>query len=75
MDYRTLLNQNIEKFFEFTFTDGEKTVGKVVFVDLDANEFIYELKSTNEPTRYANRFGKYSAGFGDLKSAELLDRE
>jgi hypothetical protein len=74
MEHKELLRNNIDKFFEFTFTDGEKTVGKVIFVDTEANEFIYELKSTTEPTRYANRYGKYSAAFSDLKEVELLDR-
>lgn len=63
------------KTFEFTFTDGEVTVGKLLEVNVRSGEFIYEMSATNEPTRYRNPHGKYSALFTDLTDARLLDVE
>jgi hypothetical protein len=70
-----LLRANEGKYFEFKFADGEKTVGKLVFVDMDSGQFIYEMSATTEPTRYQNRLGQYSATFAELATIELLDRE
>ena len=70
-----LMRDKEGKFFEFKFSDGERTVGKLLFVDLESQQFIYEMSATNEPTRYQNRLGQYSASFAELATAELLDRD
>jgi hypothetical protein len=75
MTNEELLKANLNKFFEFTFSDGETTVGRLLRVNERNNEFVYEMSSTNEPRRYHNRLGKYAASIADLVSAELLDKE
>jgi hypothetical protein len=75
MTTRDLMCANVDKFFEFVFTDGEKTVGRLLRVNERNDEFIYEMSSTNEPTRYESRLNRYSATFSDLVSAQLLDQE
>jgi hypothetical protein len=67
------MHENQGKFFEFNFSDGEVTVGRLLLVDKAHNEFIYEMRSTNCPTRYANRLGTYSAAFSELNNVRLLD--
>jgi len=75
MTYQELMRNNEGKSFEFKFTDGEKTVGKLLFVDDETKQFIYEMSATNEPTRYQNRLGQYAASFSDLEAVELLDKD
>jgi len=75
MTNQELMRDKEGKLFEFKFNDGETTVGKLLFVDLETGQFIYEMSATNEPTRYQNRLGQYSASFGELQTAELLDKE
>lgn len=75
MTKQELLRDNQGKFFEFHFCDGERTVGKLLRVNERNNEFVYEMSSTNQPTRYENRQGKYSALFSDLASVQLLDTD
>lgn len=70
-----LLQKNEGKYFEFKFADGEKTVGKLIFVDMASGQFVYEMSATTEPTRYQNRLGQYSASFAELVNIELLDRD
>jgi len=75
MTNQELLRTNEGKYFEFKFADGEKTVGKLVFVDIDSGQFVYEMSATTEPTRYQNRLGQYSASFTELSEVELLDKD
>jgi hypothetical protein len=75
MTTEELLKANLDKFFEFTFSDGETTVGRLLRVNERNNEFVYEMSSTNEPKRYHNRLGKYAASISDLQSAQLLDKD
>jgi hypothetical protein len=75
MTKQELMQTNEGKYFEFKFADGEKTVGKLVFVDVETGQFVYEMSATTEPTRYQNRLGQYSASFAELATIELLDKD
>ena len=75
LNHRELITQNRGKFFELSFSDGESTVAKITSIDEANGEFVYEMSSTNQPTRYQNRLNAYSASFEDLAGAELLDKD
>jgi len=75
MSVSELSKSNEGRYFEFTFSDKEVTVGKLLTINSDTGEFIYEMSSTSEPKRYHNLHGKYSALLADLSDARLLDRD
>ena len=75
MSISELSKSNEGRYFEFTFSDAEVTVGKLLTLNYKTGEFIYEMSSTSEPTRYHNLHGKYSALLADLSNARLLDRD
>jgi hypothetical protein len=68
-----LLKKNERNVFRVVFTDGEEAVVRVLHVDEQYEDFVYELLSTNsDREHYRNRSdAAYVGRFADLVSARL----
>jgi hypothetical protein len=71
--YYSLLKNNEGKAFRLVFSDGEVTVAKVLHVDDEYEDFIYDLISSTMPREhYQDKENKsYVGKFNELISAEL----
>ena len=71
--YYSLLKNNKGKAFRLVFSDGEVAVAKVLHVDDDYEDFIYDLiSSTMLREHYQDKERKsYVGRFNELISAEL----
>lgn len=70
-----LLKKHEGQRFRVVFTGGEEAVIKVLHVDEEYEDFIYDLVSTNlnPGTHRARRVEAYASKFVDLVSAQLVE--
>ncbi|MGA9355710.1 MAG: hypothetical protein WBV46_18625 [Terriglobales bacterium] len=68
-----LLKKNEGKKFRLVFSDGEVAIAKVVHVDDEHDDFIYDLiSSSTTREKYKDKADQpYVGRFDDLTSAEL----
>jgi hypothetical protein len=71
--YYSLLKNNEGKAFRLVFSDGETAVVKILHVDDEYEDFIYDLiSSTKLREHYQDKERKsYVGKFNELTSAEL----
>ncbi|HUK47120.1 MAG TPA: hypothetical protein VLW06_05995 [Terriglobales bacterium] len=74
--YYKLLKDHEGQIFRIAFADGEQSVVKVVHVDEEYEDFIYDLLSTNLQQKYPHgpTEAAYAAKFADLVSAQLEEQ-
>ena len=71
--YYRVIKDNERHVFRIVLADGEEAVVRVVHVDEEHEDFIYDLLSTNLDGKYRlmPRGAVYAAKFADLVSARL----
>ena len=58
---------------QLSFSDGENTVAKLVYIDDECEDFVYDMVSTNRPDRHKDPEAAYAAPLQELLSFGLVD--
>jgi small nuclear ribonucleoprotein (snRNP)-like protein len=51
---RMLLDESVDKIVRLVFSGGEIVTGKIVHIDLEYSDVIYDILETNKPEHYIN---------------------